>query len=422
MNNKEQKRKSLYSLFFDICIVGGGAAGMAAAIAAKEKNPTLKVCILEKKEQLGKKILATGNGRCNITNAECEGIELVTEFLERCNIIIKEEAEGRMYPYSEQAASVVNLLALTVKDLGVASFLNCNVLGIEENDEGKFKLEIDCMNEEVFITCDKVLLACGGKAAPQFGTTGDGYKIAKYFGHTVSKVFPILMPVECDNLKKGLKGARAKSNVSLLRDEQILSQESGEVQFTEDGISGICVFNLTRYIELINDSDPEKAITFKNYEVEIDFMPEFEEEEVLDMLQERKGRMAKMSVEHFLHSLVNEKIARYIIDEVVSDKEARIRELTYDDIENITMHLKSFRCNLSGAKGWRDAQCTAGGVVLSEVENITMESKIKKNLYFAGEILDYDGPCGGYNLHHAWKTGMIAGESMASNKNESEIL
>ena len=422
MNNKEQKRKSLYSLFFDICIVGGGAAGMAAAIAAKEKNPTLKVCILEKKDQLGKKLLATGNGRCNITNASCEGIEAVTEFLERCNIVIKEEAEGRMYPYSEQATSVVNLLALTVKDLGLAIFLNCNVLGVEQNEEGKSKIEIDCMNEEVFITCNKVLLACGGKAAPQFGTTGDGYKIAKNFGHSISKVFPVLMPLECENLKKGLKGARAKGHAYLLRDEQIIAEENGEIQFTEDGISGICVFNLTRYIELINDEGEQKAVTFKNYEVEIDFMPEFEEEEVLEMLQERKSRMAKMGVKNFLHSLINDKIARYIIEEVITDKEARIGELTYEHIENITMLLKSFRCSLSGAKGWRDAQCTAGGVALNEVENMTMESRLKKNLYFAGEILDYDGPCGGYNLHHAWKTGIIAGESMASDNNESGKL
>lgn len=413
MSDKVKKEKSLYNIFFDICIIGGGASGMAAAVKAMETAQTLKVCIIEKKDEVGKKLLATGNGRCNITNSTCEDFSRVESFLENCNIMLKEEADGRMYPYGEQASAVVELLHRELKEMGVAIFTKCNVLDIKEKDTSQFSINIDCEGEKVSIPCKKILLACGGKASPQFGTSGDGYRIAKSFGHTVSKLRPILMPVECENVKKILKGARAKAKISLFRKDHFIASETGELQFTAEGLSGICIFNLTRYITLGDKIDEDNICTFSDYEIEVDFLPELEEEEVLDMLEERRFRMSRMPAKVFLYSIVNSNIGRAIMEDVLEDKNSSVGSLNYENMEEIVMNLKSCRFQVSGAKGWKDAQCTAGGVVLTEVNMETMESNIYKGLYFAGEILDYDGPCGGYNLNHAWSTGIRAGKAMA---------
>ncbi|QAT42467.1 aminoacetone oxidase family FAD-binding enzyme [Aminipila luticellarii] len=416
MGNNQKCTKSLYDIFFDICIIGGGASGLAAAISIMEQNPTLSVCIIEKKEDIGKKLLATGNGRCNITNSSCEEYEEVKSFLYSSGIMLKEEEEGRVYPRSEQAAAVTELLKWRAKKLNITIFTNCQVLSIikvKREEQKEFNIHIDCAEEKVFIPCRKVIMSCGGKSAPQFGTTGDGYAIAKAFGHTVSKLHPALMPIQCEGIKKSLKGIRAKGKVTLLKNEKPIAEECGEIQFTEEGLSGICIFNLTRYLILEQPESIDLDEAFKKYTVEIDFLPEMEEDEVIEFLKERRFVMAAVPAPLYLASVINMELGEQIISEVLGDKTSTVGNITYEGIEEIAMLLKSSRYTVTGAKGWREAQCTGGGVLLDEVCMDTMESKMEEGLYFAGEILDYDGPCGGYNLHHAWLTGIKAGKSAA---------
>lgn len=418
MNSSKKSVKSLYDIFFDVCVIGGGASGLAAAISIKERNPILRVCIIEKKDALGKKLLATGNGKCNITNSTCEEFEIVEKFLNNSGIILKEQEEGRMYPQSEQANSVLELLKWRLKELNVNIFTNCNVLNIRLNKNKGFDVNIDCANEKVILPCSKVILSCGGKSAPQFGTTGDGYKLAKILGHTVSKLRPVLTPIECEGINKLLKGVRAKCNVSLLKNEQVVAKEFGEIQFTSDGLSGICIFNLSRYIKLEENVESTLQEAFRQYNIEIDFLPQMEEEEVIEFLTNRRVLLASMPSELYLASIVNMKLARQIVEEVLDDKNTNIGNITYEGVEEIAMLLKSSRYIITGAKGWKDAQCTSGGVSLDEVDLETMESKMTEGVYLTGELLDYDGPCGGFNLHNAWLTGIKAGKSVADSFNK----
>ncbi|WP_312093077.1 aminoacetone oxidase family FAD-binding enzyme [Aminipila sp.] len=422
MNSNQKSTKSLYDIFFDVCIIGGGASGLAAAISVMEKNPTLSVCIIEKKDEIGKKILATGNGRCNITNSSCTELELVKAFLYNSGIVLEEEEEGRIYPKSGQAASVVELLKWKAKKLNVAMFTNCHVFRIMKNEEEGFDVHIDCANEKVFIPCTKVLLSCGGKSGPQFGTTGDGYGMVRALGHTVSKIHPVLMPIECEGIKASLKGIRAKGKVALLKEEQIIAEEFGEIQFTEDGLSGICMFNLSRYIKLDENSDVTLSGGFRQYSIEIDFLPQMEENEVIEFLKERRFFMASMPAELYLASIVNMRLGEEIMEEVLNNKNCTIGNITYEGIEEIAMLLKSSRFVVTGAKGWKEAQCTGGGILLDEINLETMESKLAKGLYVAGELLDYDGPCGGFNLHHAWLTGIKAGRSIAKAMAQNKVM
>lgn len=422
MNSNQKNTKSLYNIFFDVCIIGGGASGLAAAISAMEKKPTLRVCIVEKKEELGKKLLATGNGKCNITNSSCTEYEVVKGFLNNNGIVLKEEDEGRMYPQSGQAASVLELLKWRVKKLNVTTFTNCHVLSVIKSESEGFKVNIDCANEKVIIPCKKVILACGGKSGPQFGTTGDGYGIAKSFGHSISRIYPVLVPLECEGVKKSLKGIRVKGKVTLLKNEQPITEETGEIQFTVDGLSGICIFNLSRYIKLELNSNITLDEAFRQYSIEIDFLPEMEEEEVIEFLKDRRFLMSEMPAEIYLASIINMKLGEQIIEEILKDKSSTIGNITYEGVEEIAMLLKSSRYVVTGAKGWKEAQCTGGGIVLDEVNLETMESKISEGIYFTGELLDYDAPCGGFNLHNAWLTGIKAGRGVAEALTQNLVI
>lgn len=419
MSSNKKSNKSLYNIFFDVCIIGGGASGLTAAISVMETNPRLSVCILEKKEELGKKLLATGNGRCNITNSLCKDFEVVEEFLNNSGIVLKEEDEGRMYPKSEQAASVLELLKWKVKDLNVDIFTKCEVLSVMTNESEGFNVNVDCSNEKVFIPCNKVLLACGGKAGPQFGTTGDGYGIAKTFGHIVSKIHPVLMPIECEGIKKTLKGTRAKCKVILLKNNQIITEEKGEIQFTADGLSGICIFNISRFIKFEENLDITLDKAFRQYSIEIDFLPQMEEAEVIEFLENRRFLLAEMPAEMYLASIVNMKLGQQIIGDALEDNNINIGNITNAGIEEIAMLLKSSRYVVTGAKGWKEAQCTGGGIATEQINLETMESKFVKGIYFAGELVDYDGPCGGFNLHNAWLTGIKAGKGIAKSLNKT---
>lgn len=378
----------------DICIIGGGASGLAAAITAGRENPGKSITILEKKETPGKKLAATGNGKCNITNKNCENVQDILSFFDSLGVFTRTDDEGRVYPYSSQARDVVYALTKAAEASGVNIKTDLTVEKIEKTEDG-FNIKT---NGGIF-TSRKVLVATGGKSAPQFGTTGDGYTFARQLGHAVSRLRPVLTGIEIREDLKDVKGVRVKALVKLLKDSHVIGEEYGEVQFNEDGISGICVMNLSRFITL--EEGETFAEGFGRYSVQMDLLPEISSCDLEKMLERRMAEGVE-NTEELLVSLVPDKLRKCIAGK------------QENELCKLIGLLKSFELSVKGTKGWKVAQCTSGGVVMDEIHSDTMESVLVKGLYFAGEVTDYDGPCGGYNLQYAWETGIKAGKAMAN--------
>ena len=362
---------------YEVCIIGGGAAGLAAAVSIRRR---IRTCILEKNPIPGRKLLATGGGRCNLTNAACAGARKTLDFFASMGLESRLEEEGRYYPYSGRAADVVKVLTDGVKEAGHDIIPDCEAVSIRKTGDGflilaerKSTARGKKAAETLSITADRVLLACGGKAGPQYGTTGDGYRLASSLGHRISRVYPILTAIECGDMKD-LKGIRARGTVTLNKDGAPVASESGEIQFTEDGISGICVFNLTPMIRAEEGESLRDALA--RFEVSLDLAPDLSPERL-------SGRETSFGI-------LTEALA------------ARVKP---EEIRN-------WRLPVRGIKGWRQAQCTGGGIPLDEVDPVTMESVCCPGLYLAGEILDRQGPCGGFNLQNAWETGIAAAEAI----------
>ncbi|MDO4544777.1 MAG: NAD(P)/FAD-dependent oxidoreductase [Bacillota bacterium] len=351
---------------YDVCIIGGGAAGLAAAASLDDH---IKTCLVEKNRILGRKLMATGGGRCNLTNAACDHKDLTLDFFASLGLAVHCDEEGRYFPYSNQASDVVRILeqALTRKDIDILT--DSQVEQINHDGE-KFIIS----HGKGTVSARRLILASGGKAAPQMGTTGDGYGFARALGHKVQKTYPVLTGIRCGDFSD-IKGVRARGCVSLYRDKKLLHEERGEIQFTEDGISGICVFNISLHIK----TDPGEAVedALKRYELALDLAPDFTTEE----LGKRKQKTEQDSF-----GILPEKLAAQVPLSIIKD----------------------WRLPVIGIKGWKNAQCTAGGISLEEIDGATMESKILPNLYPVGEVIDYQGPCGGFNLQNAWETGLKA--------------
>jgi len=384
----------------DICVIGGGASGLIAAITAHMEAPERSICIIEKNDKIGRKLLATGNGRCNFTNTNCKNSSEILNFFHRLGVKARIEEQGRVYPYSGQAKDVLSVFE---------SYLNANNIKVHT----KFavdKLEFDSPNRiDIFgglekLSAGKVLLATGGKAGPQFGCSGDGYKIARQAGHTVTKTIPALSPVECEGSFDKLKGIRAKASVTLLQKGNVINTEIGEVQFTEYGLSGICILNLSRDIKLDHGK-------FTDHEITVDPLYDISLDELELELKFRRDN-PDIPNNNLLVSLVPAGLADFILDR--AGFRAEDAQTPSDETMKQMAHLcKNIKFTVSNVKGWKFAQCTSGGIPICEIDMDTMESKIAKGLYFAGEMIDYDGSCGGYNLNNAWETGIKAGKAMA---------
>ena len=344
---------------YDVCILGGGAAGLTVAASLKDK---LKVCILEKNRRPGKKIMASGGGRCNITNASALGVNETIEFFRRQGLELYCDQEGRYYPYSNQASDVVDILLTTIKKKNTKIYTEFSADSINV-EGGKFSV----YSGKQVIEAEKLIIATGGKSYPELGTTGDGFTLARKLGHTVNRVYPILAPVECEDMPN-LKGIRAQGVATLFRDGVAIDGERGEIQFTQDGLSGICIFNLSMSIRAENGENIREAMA--RYQIELDLAPDFAPEEI-----EKRDTS---------FGIVTKKLASFISP----------------------ADLKHARFQIKGVKGWKNAQCTAGGISMAEINKDTMESLLIPGLYFAGEVLDVQYKCGGFNLQNAWQTGI----------------
>lgn len=378
-----------------ITVIGGGPAGMAAAISAARQGAGT-VRLLEKNGILGRKLLATGNGRCNLTNINCRDAKKTLEFFGELGLLTRTEAEGRVYPYSEQASAVQEALIKELEHLKVEIRCGMEAKSIEKADSG-FRIITD--KERLFT--NRVILAAGGKAGPQYGSTGDGYRFARAFGHRIVSIRPSLVQmVSEEKYFKSLKGVRAKGLVKLMRGNEIVDQETGEIQFTEDGVSGICVFNLS------------KAYMAGDI-IKIDFFAEYSEELLIETLAKRACTLSGRTVTDYFAGILNKKLIPVILDLIPLDGNGKAEGLGDADFLRITKFLKGLKIPVSGTKGWKEAQVTAGGVDLAEVNKNTAESLLVPGLYFAGELLDVDEKCGGYNLQWAWMSGLTAGASAA---------
>ena len=383
-------------LDFDIVIAGGGAAGLAAAVrcgmTAAEQAKNLRAAVIEKKEVPGKKLSATGNGRCNLSNIACTEREEVDSFFDCLGLLTRTDEAGRMYPYSEEAGEVSALLTETARSLNTEIMTGYQLMKVIPGAEGGFLLEVNGPSGSIGICCGQLLMAMGGKSYSAFGTTGDGYGISRKLGHTVTRLAPSLVPVQVKEELAPLAGTRAKAKVTLLHLGQPVAAEEGEVQFNKDSISGICIMNLSRLLVLNPEKNFEEA--FAEYELSMDLVPELDAPALEEWLVRRNP-------ETLLQGMVKKKMAAWL-------------QAQSEGAEELAGLLKDLRFTVTGTKGWNDAQVTRGGVMLDEVDEETMESKILPGLYYAGEIMDYDGPCGGWNLHYAWLTGLRAGQAMAA--------
>lgn len=387
----------------DVAIIGGGAAGMCLAVAAARENPDAKIEVIEKNKELGKKILATGNGRCNISNRNASGLNPVLDFFESIGLMLREENEGRLYPYSEQAGAVVAALEREMDRLGIQKRTLSEVEKIEKAGSG---FRIHLKNGET-LSSKKVAITTGGKAAPQYGTTGDGYSFARGFGHRIVRLVPTLMPLVCEGNFETIKGVRAKGRVTLLKEGVPVCIETGEIQFTEEGLSGICIFNLSRLLKIEEGMNLDEG--FRKYTISIDFVPEKTPEALLRHLRERKKRDADQPAAALLHSIINSKLEPFVCESILGKRKTTAGGITEEELKKLAEGIKAFELRVTGGKGWKFAQCTGGGVSMDEINMDTLESTLVKGLFFGGEIIDYDGPCGGYNLQNAWANGLVAG-------------
>lgn len=438
-----------------ICIVGGGASGMAAAIAAARKGA--KVTVLEHKDRLGKKILSTGNGRCNLTNEilpkgcyRGEDETFATEVLKRFTPanaiaffesigILTKSRDGYIYPRNGQAACVRDALEKEMERCGVKWYVNAEVESILPN-KGGFRIEVQRRIEEssrVKESCpgskngkkqgkkqnkkqdklfrilsetyqaDLVILAAGGQAAPVLGSDGSGYKLAQLLGHSLTPVVPALVQLRAEeSCFKQLAGVRADACVKLFVNNEWMASDVGEVQLTDYGISGIPVFQVSRYAAY-------GIACGKKVRVEIDFLPFVMDDEFLKLLKNRGAQWPDSPVEDILNGIFHSKLVPVLLERAGISCETPARNV-YDEMwKSLVVICKKFRVKIIGTNSFEQAQICAGGVRTSEVDAFTMESRLCDGLYLTGELLDVDGICGGYNLQWAWATGVIAGEHAA---------
>ncbi|MFQ9515455.1 MAG: NAD(P)/FAD-dependent oxidoreductase [Eubacterium sp.] len=389
-----------------VIIIGAGAAGLTAAIKAAECGAS--VTVLEHENKPGKKILITGNGKCNITNTNLsadkyygkkEFIEKVIRsfncrdtitFFENMGVVTKDK-NGYIYPMSDQASTVLNTLRDTALNMGVSIKTNNSIERIEKSADG-FDIHIG-----ILLHCDKLIIATGGKSFPKTGATGEGYRWAETFGHRIITPKPALTALICKNtgLSKA-SGVRTRAKISVINHGTVSGSDMGEIQITDYGVSGIPVFNVSRL------ADTGSKLT-------IDFMPDLDFEYAEKLIKNIMKNRWFMSVSSALNGYFNDRLIHAILDSSNIDRAISAKKITKGQIHELTCRIKEYTVEVKSRRGFEFAQVTQGGIDTDEIDGNTMESKLIHNLYFAGEIMNVDGICGGYNLQFAWSTGMIAG-------------
>ncbi|CUX50460.1 NAD(P)/FAD-dependent oxidoreductase [Clostridium sp. C105KSO13] len=401
-----------------IAVIGGGASGLMAAISAAQEGAD--VCIYEHKDRIGKKILSTGNGRCNFTNLNQEPIHYHSEnilfpwrIVKKFDVqqtvafflklgIYSKNRNGYLYPQSDQASAILDVLRMEVKRLGIQVRTEAKCKGISPV-EGGFLIHTEARD----FTAQKVILAAGSKAAPSSGSDGSGYQLAKNLGHRLVPVLPSLVQLCCEEgFYKSIAGVRAEGLVSLYVDGECYAREQGEIQLTKYGISGIPVFQVSRYAAI--GLHEGKQVT-----AQLNFMPDFTEEQFLVFLRNRIEIRPEKTAEGFLTGLFHKKLSGLWMKLSHIDRTKKIEDCRPEEIERLAHLIQNFSTKVVQTNSFEQAQVCRGGIDTKEVNQDTLESLVVPGLYFAGEILDVDGICGGYNLQWAWSSGYRAGKEAA---------
>lgn len=408
---------------YDVTIIGAGASGVMCALALKEKDKNLKVLLLEKNDKLGKKLSITGNGRCNLGNINTgisnfnsksdlsnfkkaletrnyeflnkidnlNNLESYYDYLIRFGVLITKEKEY-LYPYSMQAISVCKSFERCLNLLNVEIKYNYDVSKVSK------KADVFTINDD--IKSKVVVVATGGKTYPKTGSTGFGYDILKSFGHTITNLYPSLTHLKTDyKYIKDLQGVRVNAKVSLCVNEKIETKENGQVQFTSDSLSGICIFNLSRNVEkYIKENKKVKII--------IDLIPNYDQFGLVEYLKS----FSSYSIVDALSCVINNKLS-FVISKELGFVNKKMEDLTKVQLENVCFALKNMCFNITGTGDFETAQVTNGGASLDEFD-CNLQSIKCKDLYAIGEVIDVDGKCGGYNLSWAFTSAIIVSDGI----------
>jgi len=404
-----------------IAVIGGGASGIMAAITAAEAGAD--VTIFEHLKT-GKKILSTGNGKCNLTNLnfnitdyntsspqrldkcfERFGVEDTLTFFKRIGLMLRDK-NGYVYPYSEQATVVLQVLINHLNHLMITTCQEhvCHVGTFTNSKSGKkVWLETEDGKKHSF---DAIIIACGSKAAPKTGSDGSGYTLAKELGHRLKPVLPSLVQLRCqDAFCKELAGIRTQVRIHIVDHTKEIITEEGELQLTDYGISGIPVFQLSGLVNRYIYENKNAVLS-----AVIDFLPDINCDELNSFIERRIKEYPNMSVNELFCGTLNQKLCKVILKSAGAKEDMKVNGLSSQKLVDILHLFKNFTFQITGSNGFEQAQVCCGGVDLNEVTD-QLESVNAPNIYFAGEILDVDGRCGGYNLQWAWTSGYIAGIS-----------
>lgn len=404
---------------FDICIIGGGPAGIMAAGAAKSKHD--RVLILEKNNQLGKKLFITGKGRCNITNT-CPiedffdnivsnkrflysslytfSNESIINLLNEYGLRTKVERGNRVFPESDKSSDVLKAFQKYLNKKGVKVRLNSNVSHIQYTGED-FNIYI---NEGEMVTCKKLIIATGGKSYPATGSTGDGYNFAKSLGHTITDLRPSLVPMELSNYwVKDLMGLSLKNvTLKVYKGEKLEHEEFGEMIFTHYGISGPIVLSMSNYVNRIKSK----------LNMYLDLKPALDREKLDGRILRDFEKYNNKVLKNSLNDLLPQKLIPIVIKNSGLDPFLVVNQINREQREDLLNAIKNFNLTFKGFRPIEEAIVTSGGISVKEINPSTMESKLIPSLYFAGEIIDVDGLTGGFNLQIAYSTGYLAGISV----------
>jgi predicted Rossmann fold flavoprotein len=402
----------------DLIVVGGGASGLMAAVSAARSG--VRPLILERMDRIGRKLLATGNGRCNLTNLRVDrtgagyhgagrefvgpslerfGVSDTLRFFETLGLVWKTEDNGRVFPRTDQASAVLDLLRYELKRHQVEEFCESEVVSLKFTG-GEFRMDLN--NSHIHYS-RRVILAAGGRAAPLLGSNGTGYRLAQMLGHTVIEPMPAIVQIRLkEAFLKRLKGVKVQASVSLQYGNSSCGPQVGEILFTDYGISGPPALKLSREVNVLLRQNRKVAVV-------LDLFPEQKPDEFGKLFETRLRTLAYKAVSDCLVGMIHKRLIPIILESSMIDRDKPCRNLSSAEIGRLRSAVKSWKLEVQGTRSWMDAQVSAGGVCTDEIDPETLESRKVPGLFFAGEIMDVDGDSGGYNLQWAWSSGHSAG-------------
>ncbi len=399
---------------FKAIIIGGGASGLALSIALGEKFGGSNVLLIEKLDRVGKKLLSTGNGRCNLANLDNELVHYHSENNGYFNEIIKKYSsevpkffkeigvplsveDNKVYPLSKQASSVVDALRFKLESIGVIALTGIRANCVKKSGENFIVL---CENGNEFYA-QNVIVSVGGKSQKHLGTDGTSYSLLENFNHSLTKLYPSIVQLKVKDLHriKGLKGLKQKVSAKAMVDGKVLAETEGDLMFTEYGLSGNAIFYLSSYLA-----------GKKNCSIEVDFCPELSSEELFSILKQKQKDCYYLKAEYILSGIINLKISQSLLrNENAGNLQGDISSLNVSKVLNA---VKNYKIEISETLGFDGAQVTKGGIKVKDFNPLTLESKFEKGLYATGEVLDIDGDCGGYNLNWAFCSALAVADSI----------